>query len=114
MTYEQIVEKVRAMYQDADVSAIEGTQAIQVNLAGKNAEGIFYIEVKDGKVNVEPYNYYDNWATVTVAPTNLFKILGDLAHALLHVFTQGRSDLDVLASYSECCHTPHPLSVLCI
>lgn len=75
MTYEQIVEKVRAKYQDADVSAIEGTQAIQVNLAGKNAEGIFYIEVKDGKVNVEPYDYHDNWATVTVAPTNLFKIL---------------------------------------
>ena len=75
MTYEQIVEKVRAMYQDADVSAIEGTQAIQVNLAGKNVEGIFYIEVKDGKVNVEPYDYHDNWATVTVAPTNLFKIL---------------------------------------
>ncbi len=75
MTYEQVVEKVRAKYAEADASSIEGTQAIQVNLAGKNAEGIFYIEVKDGKVNVEPYDYHDNWATVTVAPTNLFKIL---------------------------------------
>ncbi|MBR0541169.1 MAG: SCP2 sterol-binding domain-containing protein [Clostridia bacterium] len=75
MTYEQVVEKVRAKYAEADASSIEGTQAIQVNLAGKNSEGIFYIEVKDGKVNVEPYDYHDNWATVTVAPTNLFKIL---------------------------------------
>lgn len=92
MTYEQIVEKVRAMYQDADVSAIEGTQAIQVNLAGKNVEGIFYIEVKDGKVNVEPYDYHDNWATVTVAPTNLFKILEGKMDAV-KAFTSGKVEI---------------------
>lgn len=92
MTYEQIVEKVRAMYQDADVSAIEGTQAIQVNLAGKNVEGIFYIEVKDGKVNVEPYDYHDNWATVTVAPTNLFKILEGKMDAV-KAYTSGKVEI---------------------
>ncbi len=75
MTYEQIVEKVREKFDGCDTSSIEGTQAIQINLAGKNAEGVFYIEVKDGKVNVEPYDYHDNWATVTVAPTNLMKLL---------------------------------------
>lgn len=75
MTYEQIVEKVRDKFDGCDTSSIEGTQAIQINLAGKNAEGVFYIEVKDGKVNVEPYDYHDNWATVTVAPTNLMKLL---------------------------------------
>ncbi|MBQ5994334.1 MAG: SCP2 sterol-binding domain-containing protein [Clostridia bacterium] len=75
MTYEQIVEKVKAKYENANASKIKGTQAIQINLAGKNVEGIFYIEVKDGKVNVEPYDYHDNWATLTIAPTNLIKIL---------------------------------------
>lgn len=75
MTYEQIVAKVREKFDGCDTSSIEGTQAIQINLAGKNAEGVFYIEVKDGKVNVEPYDYHDNWATVTVAPTNLMKLL---------------------------------------
>ncbi|MBE6827279.1 MAG: SCP2 sterol-binding domain-containing protein [Ruminococcaceae bacterium] len=75
MTYEQVVAKVKAKFADADASSIEGTQAIQINLEGKNVEGIFYIEAKDGKVNVEPYDYHDNWATVTIAPTNLLKIL---------------------------------------
>lgn len=75
MTYEQIVAKVKAKFENADASKIEGTQAIQINLAGKNVEGIFYIEAKDGQVNVEPYDYHDNWATVTVNPTNLMKIL---------------------------------------
>ncbi len=75
MTYEQVVAKVKAKYADADASSVAGTLAIQVNLVGKNVEGIFYIEAKDGKVNVEPYDYHDNKAVVTVAPTNLLKIL---------------------------------------
>ena len=38
------------------------------------------------------------------------KVFRDFANAFLHVLTQGRSDLDILASYSECCHKTHPLS----
>lgn len=75
MTYQQIVAKVKEKFTNIDASSIEGTQAIQINLSGKSAEGVFYIEVKDGEVNVEPYDYHDNWAVITVAPTNLFKIL---------------------------------------
>ena len=75
MTYEQVVAKVKAKYENAKATKIKETQAIQINLAGKNVEGIFYIEAKDGKVNVEPYDYHDNWATVTINPTNLLKIL---------------------------------------
>ena len=55
MTYEQIVSKVKAKYADADASSLSGTVAIQINLTGKNVEGIFYIEAKDGKVNVEDF-----------------------------------------------------------
>lgn len=75
MTYEQVVAKVKAKYADVDASSVDGTLAIQVNLVGKNVEGIFYIEAKDGKVNVEPYDYHDNKAIITVNPTNLMKIL---------------------------------------
>ena len=75
MTYEQVVAKVKAKYADKDASSVNGTVAVQVNLVGKNVEGIFYIEAKDGKVNVEPYDYHDNKAVVTVNPTNLMKIL---------------------------------------
>lgn len=89
MTYEQVVEKIRSRYSDIDTSSINGTQAIQVNLSGKNAEGVFYIEVKDGKVNVEPYDYHDNWATVTVNPTNLFKILDGKLDPVL-AYTTGK------------------------
>lgn len=93
MTYEQIVSKVKAKYADADASSLSGTVAIQINLTGKNVEGIFYIEAKDGKVNVEPYDYHDNKAIVTVAPTNLSKILdGKLKPAI--AYTTGRVSVD--------------------
>ena len=93
MTYEQILSKVKAKYADADASSLSGTVAIQINLTGKNVEGIFYIEAKDGKVNVEPYDYHDNKAIVTVAPTNLLKILdGKLKTAI--AYTTGRVSVD--------------------
>ena len=93
MTYEQIVSKVKAKYADADASSLSGTVAIQINLTGKNVEGIFYIEAKDGKVNVEPYDYHDNKAIVTVAPTNLLmKLDGKLKPAI--AYTTGRVSVD--------------------
>lgn len=93
MTYEQVVAKIKNKYSDIDASSIEGTQAIQINLSGKTTEGIFYIEVKDGKVNVEPYDYHDNWATVTINPTNLFKILDGKLDPVL-AFTTGKVKID--------------------
>lgn len=75
MTYEQVVQKVKAKFADADASTIDGVVALQINLEGKNTNGIFYIEVKDHNVNVEPYEYYDRNAIVTVNPTNLIKLI---------------------------------------
>lgn len=93
MTYEQVVAKVKAKYENVDASSVGGTLAIQVNLVGKNVEGIFYIEAKDGKVNVEPYDYHDNKAVVTVAPTNLLKILDGKLNPVI-AYTTGKVSVD--------------------
>lgn len=93
MTYEQIVAKVREKYAAADASCVNGTTAIQINLVGKNIEGVFYIEAKDGKVNVEPYDYRDNKAVVQVAPTNLMKILDGKLNPVF-AYTTGKVSVD--------------------
>lgn len=93
MTYEQVVAKVQAKYRDVSAADIEGTLAIQVNLVGKSMEGIFYIEAKDGHVNVEPYDYHDNKAVVTVNPSNLLKILDGKLDPVL-AFTVGKVQVD--------------------
>ena len=59
MTYEQIVEKVTKALKKVDASGVKGHLAVQVDVYGEG-EGAFYIEVKDGKVDVQPYEYFDH------------------------------------------------------
>ena len=93
MTYEQVVAKVKAKFQDVDASAIDGVVALQINLEGKNANGIFYIEVKDHNVNVEPYEYYDRHAIVTVNPTNLIKLVDGKLDPI-EAYNKGKQDIN--------------------
>jgi putative sterol carrier protein len=74
MTYNEIVNKAKEIMSDKTVPADMGHLAVQVNVTGEG-EGIFYIEVADGKVNVEPYDYKDNDCTLITSADNLVKIV---------------------------------------
>lgn len=58
MTYEELVERVRKATRKTQVSKGLGHVAFQFNVEGE-AEGAFYVELSGGKINVEPYEYYD-------------------------------------------------------
>lgn len=73
MTYEELVEQVQEAYKDADASKVKEHLAIQFNVVGE-AAGAFYLEVADGKVNVQPYEYYDRDALVTTKAAVLEEI----------------------------------------
>lgn len=64
MTYEEIVANVRAAYADVDASHVTEHVAFQFNVTGEG-EGAFYVEIKEGKVYVEPYEYHDRDILVT-------------------------------------------------
>ena len=78
MTYEELVKLAKDTYEKADASAVKEHVAIQFNVTGE-AEGAFYLEVKEGKVSVEPYEYYDNDVVVTAED----KVLKDIADGKL-------------------------------
>lgn len=73
MTYAAMFAKVKGIFMQADVSDIRDHLAFQFNVTGE-AEGIFYAEVKDGKLTVEPYEYYDRDAIFVSSAETLFKI----------------------------------------
>ena len=73
MTYNEMFSKVKDMISDVDVSRFREHLAYQFNITG-DAAGIFYIEVKDGRLHVEPYEYYDRDAIFTCSAETLFKI----------------------------------------
>ncbi len=74
MTYEEIVAKVKKKFANADVSGVQGKLAYQFNITGEG-EGIFYAEVKDGKLSIEPYEYHDRDAIFICSADTLFKIM---------------------------------------
>lgn len=73
MTYQEIVEIMKNAFEPADASAIVEHAAIQINVFGEG-EGAFYIEVSGGRVNVQPYEYYDRDAIVTTNADTLVEI----------------------------------------
>lgn len=74
MTYEEIVQEVKKELMKSDVSILKHHLAIQVDITGE-CEGAFYIELKDGKVYVEPYEYYDRDVKLIVSGKDFLKIV---------------------------------------
>ena len=66
MTYEEMVSIIKQANENADATAIREHVAIEVDVRGE-AEGAFYIEIREGKVLVEPYEYYDRDAIITAS-----------------------------------------------
>ena len=64
MNYEKLVQTVKAAFENADASAVKEHVAIQFNVTGE-AEGAFYLEANEGKIAVEPYEYFDRDVIVT-------------------------------------------------
>ena len=89
LTYEQVVDAARNKFCDIDVSSVVGTRAYQINIEGKAASGIFYVEIKDGHVNVEPYEYYDRNALLRMNATNFMKLIDGKLDPIL-AFTLGK------------------------
>jgi putative sterol carrier protein len=58
MTYADFFSEIKGKFMEADVSDIKEHLAYQFNITGE-ASGIFYVEVKDGTLHVEPYEYFD-------------------------------------------------------
>lgn len=59
MTYSEYFASVKKEFDGTDVSDIHEHLAYQFNVIGDKGAGIFYVEVKDGKLCIEPYEYHD-------------------------------------------------------
>lgn len=73
MTFEEMFSKAKSLLATPDASKLNEHLAYQFNITGE-ASGVFYIEVKDGSLSVEPYEYFDRDAMFTCSADTLFKI----------------------------------------
>ena len=73
MTYAELFSEIKGRFMAADVSGITEHLAYQFNITGEG-EGIFYVEIKDGKLYVEPYEYFDRDAIFICSANTLLKM----------------------------------------
>lgn len=73
MTYHEIVAKVQELCKGAELKDYKNHLAVEVAITGEG-EGVFYIEARDGKVNVEPYDYRDRDVRLIASADNFIAI----------------------------------------
>ena len=75
MTFEKKFQSLKTAFVKADVKKFDSAFfAIQFTMTDEDCGGTFYIEYKDGNYSVEPYNYYDNTATVLAPAASIAKL----------------------------------------
>ncbi|MDE5619476.1 MAG: SCP2 sterol-binding domain-containing protein [Ruminococcus sp.] len=92
MTYEEIFAKSKELILANEIEGLEGHIAVQINIKGEG-EGAFYIELKDGKVYVEPYEYYDRDCIFIVSGKNFLKMCEGTLNPVV-AFTTGKLKID--------------------
>ncbi len=91
MKFNDLLEKVRSMRDEIDPSKTDFL-AVQVNIKGDDG-GVFYVEVKNGKVNVEPYEYNDRHCAITMTSDNFVKLIDGKLDPVA-AFTLGKLKVD--------------------
>lgn len=92
MTFEEVFGQAKELFAGADVSSIKEHLAYQFNVTGDGA-GTFYVEVKDGQLYVEPYDYNDRDAGFTAKADVFFKIVQGKLDPVF-AFTTGKLKVD--------------------
>lgn len=73
MTFDELLSKVRGLTSNIHPDPSDFV-AVQVNITGEGS-GVFYVEVKDGNINVEPYEYNDRQCAITMTNKNFNKLI---------------------------------------
>ena len=87
MTYSEFFSNVKTKFTGADVSDMKEHLAYQFNITGEGA-GTFYVEVKDGQLYIEPYEYHDRDAMFTASADVFDKILSGKMNPIMAVTLQ--------------------------
>lgn len=73
MTFDEILSLTRAAAAGKNAAGVPFL-AVQINITGDDPH-VMYVEIKDGKVSVEPYEYIDRSCAITIAPDDLVKLI---------------------------------------
>jgi putative sterol carrier protein len=91
MKRDTVIANVRKLAEKADVSNVDFL-AVQINLTDQDP-GVFYVEVKDHKINVEPYEYNDRNCAISIKSDDFNKLINGKLDPVV-AFTVGKLKVD--------------------
>ena len=91
MTLDNVVNEVREKASSYKEGSYEGFLAVQITLTDLGEA--FYVEVKDGKLAIEPYEYLDRQANLKITSTNFIKMINGKLNSVV-AFTTGKLQID--------------------
>jgi putative sterol carrier protein len=91
ITFQNIFNEIKEKAASFDGGSYDGFLAIQVTLSDLNE--VFYAEIKDGKLSIEPYEYYDRQANLIISSENFVKMINKKLDPVV-AFTTGKLKIE--------------------
>lgn len=91
-TFDAIWKMVEQTAKDYNKPAPDYFLAVQVNLTGDNG-GTFYIALRNGNIDVAPYDYHDRSCGITISPEDFLKLMDGKLDAVA-AFMTGKLKID--------------------
>lgn len=105
MTFIQAFNKIQErMSGNAKIATDKDFFAIQVELINKDCSGIFYIKYENGKLDIEPYDYYDNSVAISLSYLTFNKLIDgriDLTSGIASGAINATGDLTAIDAISS-------------
>lgn len=92
MQFQDIISLVREQFKDADASVVPGKLAVQFDITGEGG-GIFYAEVKDSVLAIEPFEYHDRDVRLIMDSGDFIKMMRKELNPIA-AFTVGKLKVD--------------------
>jgi len=87
MTRQEIIDDLRQRTASFNANNYNGFLAVQVTL--KDLNQAFYVEIKDGKLSIEPYEYNNKQANLIISSDKFIKLINNKLNPVL-AFTTGQ------------------------
>ena len=76
MTFVEKFEQIKKKFGKVDTSRVTTDFAVQVNLTDADCAGAFFVAYLNGEAAIEPYDYHDNTAMLTIKSKDLIDAIG--------------------------------------
>lgn len=91
MNVAEIIKEVKQKAAGFDAGGYNGFLAVQVVLTDLAA--VFYVEIKEGRLAIEPYEYHDRQAVLSISSDNFIKLINNKLSPVI-AFTTGQLKVD--------------------